>query len=57
MDDNFDIPFYIFEEFMRYYNKNKSIIVWDNLVSLLNLAKINDKLTQKQVDYLKENYK
>ncbi len=57
MDNDFDIPHYIFEELIRYYNKNKSPVVWDNLVSLLNLAKVNGRLSQEQVDFLKENYK
>lgn len=57
MDNDFDIPHYIFEELIRYYNKNKSPVVWDNLVSLLNLAKVNGRLSQEQVDYLKNTYK
>ena len=57
MDKDFNIPFYIFEEFIKYYRKDKSIVVWDNLVALLNLAKVNGRFTQDQVDFLKKEYK
>lgn len=51
-----DIPFYIFEEFIRYYRKDKSIIVLDNLKALLWLAKKNNTITQERIDFLLENY-
>jgi len=57
INKDFDIPFYIFEEFARYYAKDKSPIVWDNLKSLLWLAKDNNRLSQRQVEYLLENFK
>ena len=53
---DFSIPNYIFEEFIRYYRKDKSIIVLDNLKLLLWLANKNDRLTQTQIDFLLENY-
>ncbi len=54
--DSSDIPFYIFEEFIRYYRKDKSPVVLDNLKSLLWLAKKNDRITQEKIDHLLENY-
>ncbi len=57
MDDKeFNIPFYIFEEFVRYYRKDKSPVVLDNLKALLNLAKVNGRITQDQINVLLENY-
>ena len=57
INPEFDIPHYIFEEFIKYYRKDKSIIVWSNLEALLNLAKVNGRLTEEQVNFLKEHYK
>ena len=54
--DNTDIPFYIFEEFIRYYQKDKSPVVLSNLKSLLWLAKKNNRITQERIDFLLENY-
>ena len=55
-EHNTDIPFYIFEEFIRYYKKDKSIVVLDNLKALLWLAKKNGKISQERIDFLLENY-
>lgn len=55
-ENNTDIPFYIFEEFIRYYRKDKSPVVYDNLKSLLWLAKKNNRITQERIDFLLENY-
>ncbi len=54
--DNTDIPFYIFEEFIKYYRRDKSPVVLSNLKSLLNLAKVNDKISQERIDFLLKNY-
>ena len=54
--EDFSIPFYIFEEFIRYYRKDKSPMVLDNLKSLLWLAKKNNRLTQERIDILLEYY-
>jgi len=52
----FDIPFYIFEEFIRYYRKDKSPIVLDNLKALLRLAKENGRISESQIKILLEYY-
>lgn len=55
-EHNTDIPFYIFEEFIRYYQKDKSPVVLDNLKALLWLAKKNNRITQERIDFLLEHY-
>ena len=54
--DHTDIPFYIFEEFIRYYQKDKSPIVLDNLKALLGLASANGRISKERVEHLLENY-
>lgn len=55
-EHNTDIPFYIFEEFIRYYQKGKPPSVLSNLKALLWLAKKNGRITQERIDFLLENY-
>lgn len=53
---NFDIPFYIFEETINYIKLreqgNNKVSRLENLKSLLNLAKLNDRLSQNQIDMI-----
>ena len=54
--DHTDVPFYIFEEFIRYYKKDKSPVVLSNLKALFGLACSNDRLSKERVDILLEHY-
>lgn len=54
--DHTDVPFYIFEEFIRYYKKDKSPVVLSNLKALLGLACSNDRISKERVDFLLEHY-
>ena len=54
--DHTDVPFYIFEEFIRYYQKGKSPVVLSNLKALLGLACTNDKISKERADFLLEHY-
>lgn len=60
INKNFDVPYYIFEEIVEYIEltaigKSKTM-KWENIKSLLNLAIINNRITQQQAEYLKENF-
>lgn len=60
INEDFNIPFYIFEEITEYleqtalghskYNK------WQNIKTLLGLARINNRLTKEQVDFITKTY-
>lgn len=56
INEDFDIPYYIFEEIVQYIEltaKGKcKTMKWENIKGLLGLAKINKRLTQEQVDLL-----
>ena len=57
INKDFDIPFYIFEEIVSYVQNDKPITQWENLQSLLRLAQMNNRLSEKQVEYLIKTYK
>ena len=52
----FNIPYYIFEEIVEYIELTAKghckTMKWQNIKALLGLAKINNRLTQEQVDLL-----
>lgn len=57
---DFSIPFYIVEELIDYVEltsqgKCKSA-KWSNIKALLRLAKVNDRLSNDQVNFLIEKY-
>ncbi len=60
INKDFNIPYYIFEEILEYIEltaKGKcKTMKWENIKSLLNLAVINNKLTNEQARYLKETF-
>ena len=60
INKDFNIPYYIFEEIIEYIEltaKGKcKTMKWENIKSLLNLAVINNKLTNEQARYLKETF-
>lgn len=60
INEEFNIPYYIFQEIVDYVEltakgKNK-IAKWENIKSLLNLAVINERITQNQADFLIKTY-
>lgn len=55
--EEFEIPYYISDEISRYLNKGKPITIWNNIICLMNLARMNDRLTDEQITYLKLKYK
>jgi hypothetical protein len=60
INKNFDIPYYIFEEITEYIELtamgNCKTMKWENITSLLNLAVINNRLTEQQAIYLKQTF-
>lgn len=61
LNDDFAIPYYIFEEIVEYIELTSKgyckCMKWENIKSLLNLAVINKKLTIEQSNFLKEKFK
>ncbi len=57
MNRDFNIPFYIFEEIIEYIEKGKPVTKWNNIMTLLQLAKLNNRLTESQIKYIIDTYK
>ncbi len=57
---DFNVPFYIFEEIVEYIELTAQghckYMKWQNIKSLLGLAKVNNRLTQEQVDFIIKKY-
>lgn len=60
VNKEFNIPYYIFEEIVEYveltakgYSKTAK---WNNIKSLLGMAKVNNRLTEQQVKHIINNY-
>lgn len=60
INENFLIPFYIVEELIDYIELTAQghckCMKWENIKSLLNCAKVNNRFTQEQVDYIIKTY-
>ncbi len=60
INKNFDIPYYIFEQITEYIELTAigkcKTMKWENITSLLNLAVINNRLTEQQAVYLKQTF-
>ncbi len=60
INENFDVPYYIFEEIVEYVEltaKGKcKTMKWENIKSLINLAVINNHLTKQQAEHLKQTF-
>lgn len=60
VNEDFNIPFYIFEEIVEYVELTSKgyykCMKWENIKALLRLAQMNKRLSARQVDYLIENY-
>lgn len=60
INKDFNIPFYIFEEIISYIELTAQghckCTKFENIKALLRLAKVNNKLSSEQVDFLIEKY-
>lgn len=60
MDTSFMIPYYIFEEIIKYIEINakgeKQYGKWEEIKILINMATINETLSEEQANFLKEKY-
>ena len=60
INEEFNIPYYIFEEITEYIELtalgHKKSMKWENIKSLLGLAKLNNRLTERQVNHLIDKY-
>lgn len=60
INKDFNIPYYIFEEIVEYIELTNQgyckSMKWKNIKSLLGLAKINNRLSSEQVNFLIEKY-
>lgn len=57
INENFDIPFHIFNEIVEYVNKGKPDYMWRNIYTLIKMSEYNNKISSSQAKYLIDNYK
>ena len=57
---DFNVPYYIVEEIVDYIELTAKgyckCMKWENIKRLLNCAKVNNRLTQEQVQFLIDTY-
>ena len=60
INPEFDIPYYIFDEIVEYVEKTAQgrckTMKWENIKALLRLAKINNRLSEAQVEFIINKY-
>lgn len=60
INKDFNIPYYIFEEIVEYIELTNQgyckSMKWENIKALLRLAKVNDRLSNEQVNFLIDKY-
>ena len=60
INPEFDIPYYIFDEIVEYIEKTAQgrckTMKWENIKALLKCAVINERLTERQAEYIEEKY-
>ena len=60
INTEFNIPYYIFEEIVQYIELTAQgqckTAKWENIKTLLRLAKINNRLSDAQVKYIIDTY-
>ena len=60
LNEEFNIPFYIFEEILEYVELTAKghckTMKWENIKALLGMAKANNRLTEQQVQYLIDKF-
>lgn len=59
-NQDFNVPYYVFKEITEYIELTNQghckTMKWENIKSLLGLAKINNRLSSEQVNFLIEKY-
>ena len=57
---DFNVPYYIFEEIVEYVELSEQghckCMKWENIKALLRLAKINNRLSNEQVEFIISKY-
>lgn len=57
---NFDIPYYIFDAIVKYYESSKDGVYnqskWEEVKLLLNLAVLNNRITTDQLNFIIETF-
>lgn len=57
---DFDIPYYIFDEITEYLEYtakgNKDCIKWNNIIMLLNMSVMCNRLSKEQAKFIKRTY-
>lgn len=60
MEKEFNVPYYIVEEIVEYIELTAQghckCMKWENIKSLLRLAKVNNRLTEQQVNFIIEKF-
>lgn len=60
INENFDIPYYIFEEIVEYVEQTAQgkckCMKWENIKALLGLAVKHNRLSKEQAKCLEETY-
>lgn len=60
IEDTFLIPYYLFEEIVEYIELTAKgeckSMKWENIRSLLKLAKVNGRITKEQAKYIEQEY-
>jgi hypothetical protein len=60
LNEDFNVPYYIFEEITEYIELTakgySKCMKWKNIMSLLKLAVINDRLTEEQAKFLAKEF-
>ena len=60
INEEFNVPYYIFEEIIEYVELTAKgqckCMKWENIRSWLRLAVVNERLTEKQADFLEKEF-
>ena len=60
INEEFNIPYYIFEEITEYIELTTKghckCMKWENIKSVLNLGVLNKRLSRQQADFLEEKF-
>lgn len=60
INEDFNVPYYIFQEIVEYIEQTAQGrcrgMKWENIKSLLNCAKVNNRLTDTQVKHIIDTY-
>ena len=60
INEDFNVPYYIFEEIVEYIELTAQghckCMKWENIKSLLRLAKVNNRPTEQQANFIIEKF-